>query len=118
GGQIKRLKGPPIYDAKILIGNGQLIMQGLQKGMMSEWGNIERWLGALGPSIEAQGNFGFAPGYAPIGGGHRVVQIAEGAVKIDVGNVANPEDVDKIQQVVNDAFAELVRELSQQNYIG
>lgn len=39
--QIINLKGPPADDAKMLIENGELIMQGLLKGMMNGWQPIE-----------------------------------------------------------------------------
>ncbi len=37
-GQIAQMKGPPAYDAVMLVKNGQLIMRGLNRGLESGWG--------------------------------------------------------------------------------
>ncbi len=50
GDKIKSLKGPPEKDAVILVENGTLIMQGLHKGMASEWEVVADWLGSLDPA--------------------------------------------------------------------
>lgn len=40
GSQITRLKGPPEHDKTILVGNGQLIMQGLARGLQQGWDTL------------------------------------------------------------------------------
>lgn len=106
-------KGPPSYDAQILTNNGKLIMQGLQRGMEGEWVNVERWLGSLAPTISAGFPLGATPSYSPTGGSGTMVTISDGAIRIEIGSVSGQDDVDKVERVVNDAFNELLRELSQ-----
>jgi tape measure domain-containing protein len=50
GGGIAKLKGPPKKDAVLLVDNGMLIMQGLQKGMEKEWAAVETWLSSVDPA--------------------------------------------------------------------
>lgn len=53
-GDIVNLKGPPKKDAKLLVGNGMLIMNGLQEGMERGWRDVERLLTTL--PIQANGS--------------------------------------------------------------
>jgi phage-related protein len=46
-------KGPPAYDAKILIGNGELIMRGLVTGMRNGMGEVRDFLSTVAPEIGA-----------------------------------------------------------------
>lgn len=55
-GKLVGLKGPPEYDATVLVNNGQLIMQGLQEGMERDWAKTAAWLKTLGPEISGAVN--------------------------------------------------------------
>jgi len=44
GGKIADLKGPADYDKRLLVNNGQLIMQGLRDGMEMGWKDVEVFL--------------------------------------------------------------------------
>lgn len=128
GGRIKGLKGPAEKDAVMLVENGNLIMQGLHVGLAQRWHDIERWLSSLDPA-EA---FGTPPlGDVPMGptlstptagigtGGGTSITIAPGAVQVIIqGDVADQSTVDDIETVVEEKFAELVRQLSQPTYRG
>jgi hypothetical protein len=61
------------------------------------------------------GVVGTSAGYGSGGGGTSIV-VAQGAVQLSVGSVRSDEDLDAIEKIVNDKFAELVRELSQPTY--
>lgn len=50
-------KGPPDVDAKILIGNGQLVMQGFLTGLRDGVKDVEKYLGTVAPSIAGSSNF-------------------------------------------------------------
>jgi hypothetical protein len=110
---ITDIKGPPAADAVALIKNGQLIMEGFQKGMQQGWDSTSRWLSGIAPSMS--GVVGTSAGYGSGGGGTSIV-VAQGAVQLSVGSVRSDEDLDAIEKIVNDKFAELVRELSQPTY--
>src|SRR5262252_600667 len=47
GSKIVSLKGPPEEDAKLLIGNGMLIMDSLQVGLEKGWGETAQWFDNL-----------------------------------------------------------------------
>ena len=51
GGWIGDHKGPPAYDAKLLVANGRLIMQGFQTGLMSGWKDTESMLKGMTTSL-------------------------------------------------------------------
>lgn len=55
-------KGPPAYDATILIGNGKLIMQGLMNGIRSQMPSLQSTLGAVTAIVA--GGVGVAHGSA------------------------------------------------------
>jgi tape measure domain-containing protein len=48
-------KGPPAYDAKVLVNSGRLIMQGFQDGLAAGWSETESMLRGMSASID--GNF-------------------------------------------------------------
>lgn len=58
-GKLVDLKGPPAKDAVLLTNNGRLIMQGLQKGLMSGWRDVEKTLSnmtdAISPNFNVEG---------------------------------------------------------------
>lgn len=76
-GKIIDLKGPPAKDAVLLTNNGQLIMQGLQVGLMKGWRDVEKTLSnmtdAVSPNFNVEGvgvrsgSRGVAP-VNPVGG--------------------------------------------------
>ena len=45
--QIPQLKGPPVKDAKLLVENGELVMQGFARGIERGWASAERALGSV-----------------------------------------------------------------------
>lgn len=45
GNWIVQHKGPPVYDAQLLVHNGTLIMQGLHKGLMNGFQNVQGFIG-------------------------------------------------------------------------
>ena len=47
GGKIRRLKGPEDVDKRLLIGAGNLIMEGLEFGLQRGWKDVERFLSSL-----------------------------------------------------------------------
>jgi phage-related protein len=53
GSKIIHLKGPPEYDKVMLTPNGQLIMQGLMKGIQAEAPALHAKLGSITASIKA-----------------------------------------------------------------
>lgn len=110
---ITDLKGPPAADAVALINNGRLIMQGFQKGMEQQWGDTARWLSGLAPSMP---NMVGAAAFGSGRGGGTNINVAQGAVQLTVGSVRDDDDLDKIQQIVDQKFGELVREMSQPRY--
>jgi hypothetical protein len=71
-GMIPDFKGPPEKDAKLLFGNGVLIMQGLGRGLDAGWGDVTRQLsgytGAIGGSVDTSAISG-------AGSQSRVIQI-------------------------------------------
>lgn len=46
-------KGPPSYDAVMLVKNGELIMGGLLDGMTRGWGDVEDFIGSRNAEISA-----------------------------------------------------------------
>jgi tape measure domain-containing protein len=56
-------KGPPSYDAVMLVKNGELIMRGLLDGMTSGWGDVEDFIGSRNASISA--SYAVSPTYSP-----------------------------------------------------
>lgn len=46
-------KGPPSYDAVMLVENGELIMRGLLDGMTAGWGDVEGFIGSRSAEISA-----------------------------------------------------------------
>lgn len=46
-------KGPPSYDAVMLVKNGELIMRGLLDGMTRGWGDVESFIGSRSAEISA-----------------------------------------------------------------
>ena len=56
GQKIIDLKGPPSYDAVMLVENGRLIMQGLLKGLEEGSSGLEGVLGKVKARIEEAGN--------------------------------------------------------------
>lgn len=61
GSWIKDHKGPPEYDATLLVNNGRLIMQSLQDGFELEAPNIEKYLSNFGGSLGVNVNADAAP---------------------------------------------------------
>lgn len=53
GEAIVNLKGPPAHDARLLIGNGKLIMQGLESGLLDGWRNVSASLKLVTGDIQA-----------------------------------------------------------------
>lgn len=49
-------KGPPSYDAVMLVKNGELIMNGLLRGMSRGWGDVEDFVKSRNTSLSASYN--------------------------------------------------------------
>jgi tape measure domain-containing protein len=56
GGKIIEKKGPPAYDAIMLVDNGRLIITGLLNGMKQSWKATQSWLSDLDPAAEMTDN--------------------------------------------------------------
>lgn len=56
-------KGPPSYDAVMLVKNGELIMGGLLDGMTRGWGRVEDFIGSRNASLTA--GYAAGSGHAP-----------------------------------------------------
>lgn len=111
GSWIKDHKGPPEYDARLLISNGQLIMKSLGKGLDKGWQDVQKQLMGYNPmisgSINASGSVG------PFGqrGGGGAITIQEGAFVFHIDNAT--EDVEKaVQRGIQGAFSQLADEWS------
>lgn len=50
--QIPQLKGPPVKDAKLLVENGELVMQGFARGIERGWASAERALGSVAGRVQ------------------------------------------------------------------
>ena len=72
-------KGPPSYDAVMLVKNGELIMGGLLDGMTRGWGDVEDFVKSRNASIQASYDVG-AGGSAAYGRGTTNVYIDGAAV--------------------------------------
>ncbi len=53
GDFIVQHKGPPSYDAVMLVKNGELIMDGLLRGMANGWGDVEDFVKSRNTSLSA-----------------------------------------------------------------
>ena len=56
GDFIVQHKGPPSYDAVMLVKNGELIMDGLLRGMANGWGDVEDFVKSRNTSLSASYN--------------------------------------------------------------
>ena len=72
-------KGPPSYDAVMLVKNGELIMGGLLDGMTRGWGDVEDFVKSRNASIQASYDVG-AGGSAAYGRGTTNIYIDGAAV--------------------------------------
>lgn len=97
GGRIIDLKGPPDYDKVMLVQNGELIMQGLQRGMMQGWEANERWLSSIAPvisqTVNARAITPFATAADKPSGGNVTIQM-------EFPNVGSAKDVQEIEQAL------------------
>jgi hypothetical protein len=50
-GKLKSIKGPPAYDAVVLMQNGRLLIDGLLAGMRAQWPQVERFAESLAPQL-------------------------------------------------------------------
>lgn len=89
GDWIKQHKGPPAYDKVLLIHNGELIMQGLNKGLVDGFETVQSFIGTVNSDLAGIGstlrdplydmgavrgaNLGYATG-ANQSGGKKIIQ--------------------------------------------
>ena len=108
-GKAISLKGPPTKDATLLVNNGRLIMQSLQKGMQDEWANTVRMLqsmsGQIGATMSPTINTGGMRGF---GGAGSSVMIESGAVQIIINGNPDAGAIQKIEEVMDDKLRSIV----------
>jgi TP901 family phage tail tape measure protein len=101
-------KGPPEDDAKVLIENGQLVMQGFLKGLTSGYDDVQKFLGSVAPDLQGAmtGNIGVSgPNNGAPLNSYNVHQWSEGAIQVN--GVTDPVEV---AQQVHAQFNEVVNE--------
>lgn len=113
-------KGPASKDAKLLYSNGQLIMQGLENGIISELPKVKNLLngvtnnipGMINAEKQVVGFTGLQADGSSLNGSVQIT-VAEGAIQLDFTGARfdNQDQVDLIQQMIDEALEELVRQL-------
>jgi TP901 family phage tail tape measure protein len=109
-GEIKAIKGPPAYDAKLLIENGTLIMNSLGVGLDRGWNKVEKQLSGYNPMI--QGSINVGANGAPVGfggtgtGGGASVTVSEGAFVFQIDN-AKEDTKQVVQEAIQAALSQL-----------
>jgi TP901 family phage tail tape measure protein len=98
-------KGPPKEDAKLLIGNGQLIMQSLAKGMMMGMADVEKMLSQVAPSIQSDIGISGALGRGNSGGATVIFDLSgssfgEGAGEAVKEAIKAPSTLNQITQAI------------------
>lgn len=101
-------KGPAAKDKRLLIQNGQYIMQGLQVGLASGWDDVRNQLMGYTPSITGMvgvGSYGPVGSYGT-GAGGGAITIQEGAFVFHIDNAK--QDVQReVQAGIQAAFSQL-----------
>jgi TP901 family phage tail tape measure protein len=115
-GWVKDHKGPPSYDARLLTGNGMLIMDSLGKGLDRGWKGVEKQLEGYNPAIQAAVSVGSnATGPVGIGrtgtGGAQPssIVIQEGAFVFHIDN-ATQDTAQVVQQSIQAAVSQMADE--------
>lgn len=118
GSWIMANKGPPSYDAKLLIGNGNLIMQSLGKGLEHGWKGVEKQLENYNPMISGAVSVGansfgsngpVGNGRTGTGGAPASITISEGAFVFHIDNAT--EDTRKaVQEGIQAAVSQIADE--------
>ena len=93
---------------------GRNVTLGFIQGVQRDWGQAERLLQNMIPTGgdgAYQGNYGGGGG-----GSSTVITIAPGAVHLEIGSVRNDDDLDRIEEIVNRSFEQLVRQLNQPTF--
>lgn len=98
---ILELKGPPEDDAVLLINNGKLIMQGLQRGLELGWREVEDYVGTMAPSINANMvGTALTPSAVPaMAGGTTTTN----NVTLEFPNVGSASDAQEIEQALENS---------------
>lgn len=63
GDWIKQHKGPPAYDKVLLVHNGELIMQGLNKGLVGGFETVQSFIGTVNSELSGIGSIAKDPLY-------------------------------------------------------